>query len=144
MSTATVRARSLRASLPKNRAGINPALREGRYYPTANLTSDKDTGLGNWTDEEIKRAITRGIMRDGTRMPPFPMDWPGFAAMTPDDLNAMVAYLRSIPPISNKVPKVTRPFLPVYLWGKFKMLILQIDPPIIIYPGNVGSAGGRS
>ncbi len=113
-------------------------------YPTGNLTSDKETGLGNWSDDEIKRVITRGILRDGTRLLPFPMDWSSFAAMTPGDLNAMIAYLRTIPAVSNKVPAVTRPFLPVYLWGKFKMLILQKDPPTIIYPGNVGTAGGRS
>jgi hypothetical protein len=113
-------------------------------FPTGNLTSDKETGLGNWTDDEIKRTITQGVLKDGTRLPPYPMDWTGFAAMTPDDLTAMVAYLRTIPPISNRVPKPTRPFLPVYLWGKFKMLILQKDPPILIFPGNVGTqTGGR-
>jgi mono/diheme cytochrome c family protein len=113
-------------------------------YPTGNLTSDKDTGLAKWTDDEIKRAITQGILKDGTRLPPYPMDWTGFSALTPDDLSAMVAYLRMIPPVFNRVPKPTRPFLPVYLWGKFKMLILQQDPPIIFYPGNAGDRGGRS
>ncbi len=111
-------------------------------YPTGNLTSDKETGLGNWTDEEIKRVITRGILRDGNRLPPYPMDWSAFSAMTPDDLNAVVAYLRTIPAVSNKVPRPTRPFLPAYLWGKFKMLILKTDPPIVIFPGNVGMQGG--
>src|SRR5262245_17012384 len=50
-------------------------------FPTGNLTSDKETGLGNWTDDEIKRCVTQGIRRDGSRMLPFPMDWPGFAAL---------------------------------------------------------------
>jgi len=113
-------------------------------YPTGNLTSDKDTGLGNWTDDQIKQVITRGILRDGTRLPPYPMDWGAFSAMTPDDLNAMVAYIRTIPAVSNKVPRPSRPFLPAYLWGKFKMLILHEDPPILIFPGNVGVQGGRS
>jgi cytochrome c oxidase cbb3-type subunit 2 len=113
-------------------------------FPTGNLTSDKDTGLGNWTDDQIKNAITRGVLPNGARLPPFPMDWSAFSALTPDDLNAVVAYLRTVPAVSNKVPGITRPVLPAYLWGKFKMLILQIDPPIIIYPGNVGSAGRRS
>jgi mono/diheme cytochrome c family protein len=113
-------------------------------YPTGNLTSDKDTGLGNWTDDQIKQTITRGILRDGTRLPPYPMDWGAFSAMTPDDLNAMVAYIRTIPAVSNKVPRPSRPFLPAYLWGKFKMLILHDDPPILIFPGNVGVHGGRS
>ncbi len=112
-------------------------------YPTGNLTSDQETGLGAWTDDQIKQVITRGVLRDGTRLPPFPMDWSAFSAMTPDDLNAVVAYLRTIPAVSNKVPRPTRPFLPVYLWGKFKMLILHDDPPIVIFPGNVGTRGGR-
>ena len=47
-------------------------------YPTGNLTSDKETGLGNWTDDEIKRVLTRGILRDGTRLLPYPMDWPSY------------------------------------------------------------------
>ena len=111
-------------------------------YPTCNLTSDKETGLGRWTDDQIKRVITTGIRPNGVRLPPFPMDWSAFSAMTPDDLNAMVAYLRTVPPVSNTIPEMTRPFLPMYLWGKFKMLVLQDDPPIMFYSGNVGTRGG--
>ena len=111
-------------------------------YPTGNLTSDRETGLGNWSDDEIKRVITRGILKDGTRLPPFPMDWPSFSTMKPDDLDAVVAYLRTVPPVYNKVPRPSRPFLPVYLWGKFRMLVLQQDPPIVFFPGNVGETKG--
>jgi mono/diheme cytochrome c family protein len=113
-------------------------------YPTGNLTSDKETGLGNWTDDEIKQSMTRGILKDGTRLPPYPMDWSAYSAMSTDDLSAVVAYLRTVPPVKNKVPRPSRPFLPVYLWGKFKMLILQQDPPLLFFPGNAGTAGGRS
>ncbi len=64
--------------------------------------------------------------------------------MTPDDLDAIVAYLRTVPPVYNKVPPPSRPVLPVYLWGKFKMLVLQQDPPIVFFPGNAGTTkGGR-
>ncbi len=112
-------------------------------FPTANLTSDPETGIGKFTDQQLKQSITRGVMHDGSRMLPFPMDWGAFSAMTPDDLNAMVAYLRTIPAVKNRVPPPTRPWLPVYLWGKFQMLILQKDPPIVIFSGNAGSTGGR-
>src|SRR5207244_7245526 len=47
-----------------------------------NLTPDKETGLGNWTDEEIKRGITRGIRKNGTRSIPFPMPWTTNANLT--------------------------------------------------------------
>ena len=112
-------------------------------YPTGNLTSDKETGLGAWTDEEIKRVITRGTLRDGTRLLPFPMDWPSFSTMKDDDLSAIVAYLRTVPPVRNKVPSPTRAFLPVYLWGKFKMLILNREPPMLFHSGNAGKTGAR-
>lgn len=112
-------------------------------YPSGNLTSDKETGLGGWTDDQIKAVMTKGILRDGTRLLPYPMDWPSFSTLKPDDLNAIVAYIRTIPPIRNEVPRPSRPFLPVYLWGKFKMLVLQKDPPLMFFPGNAGTAGAR-
>lgn len=112
-------------------------------FPTGNLTSDKETGLGNWTDDEIKRVITRGILRDGTRLLPYPMDWASFSTMKPEDINAIVAYLRTVPAVSNKVPRPSWTFLPVHLWGKFRMLILGNDPPGFFFPGNAGTKGGR-
>jgi mono/diheme cytochrome c family protein len=62
-----------------------------------NITSDKEKGLGAWTDAEIKRAITQGISRDGSRLKP-PMAFALYATMTPGDLDAVVAYLRTVPP----------------------------------------------
>ena len=110
-------------------------------YPTGNLTSDTATGLGNWTNDEIKRAVTKGILRDGTRLLPFPMDYGSLSTLMPEDLDAIVAYLRTVPAVSNKVPAPSRPFLPVYLWGKFRMLILGADLPMVFYPGNAGTKG---
>jgi mono/diheme cytochrome c family protein len=62
-----------------------------------NITSDKEKGLGAWTDAEIKRAITQGISRDGSRLKP-PMGFAWYATMTDGDLDAVVAYLRTVPP----------------------------------------------
>ena len=67
--------------------------------------------------------------RDGSRLLPFPMDYGSLSTLTADDLDAIVAYLRTVPAVSNKVPPPSRPFLPVYLWGKFRMLILGADLP---------------
>ena len=112
-------------------------------FPTGNLTSDKATGLGNWSADEIKRTITRGILRDGSRLLPFPMDYGSYSTLTADDLDAIVTYLRTVPAVSNKVPPPSRPLLPVYLWGKFKMLVLGGDPPMVFFGGNVGVQGGH-
>jgi mono/diheme cytochrome c family protein len=121
--------------------GLRIRLEPFGEYPTGNLTSDRETGLGNWTDDEIKRVLTKGTLRDGTRLLPYPMDWAAYANMSSDDLSAIVTYLRTVAPVTNKVPPPSRTFLPVYLWGKFRMLFLGGDPPIVIYPGNAGSAG---
>ena len=54
-------------------------------------------GLGAWSDAEIKRAIAQGISRDGSRLKP-PMGFAWYATMTDGDLDAIVAYLRTVPP----------------------------------------------
>jgi cytochrome c oxidase cbb3-type subunit 2 len=109
---------------------------------TGNLTSDKETGLGSWTDDEIKRTITQGILRDGTRLLPYPMEWPSYATMSADDLNAIVAYLRTVRPVRNRVPKPQWTSLPVHLWGKFRMLVLGHFLPDDVLAGNAGPAAG--
>ena len=62
-----------------------------------NITSSKEKGIGAWTDAEIKRAITEGVSRDGSRLKP-PMGFEFYKNMTNDDLDAIVAYLRTVPP----------------------------------------------
>jgi hypothetical protein len=63
-----------------------------------NITSDKEKGIGAWSDAEIKRAITQGIRRDGRALkPPMAVHW--YAKMTNDDLDAIVSWLRTLPPL---------------------------------------------
>jgi mono/diheme cytochrome c family protein len=64
----------------------------------ANITSSKAKGLGDWTDAEIKRAITEGISRDGRKLKP-PMAYGFYARMKAEDLDAIVAYLRTVPAV---------------------------------------------
>jgi mono/diheme cytochrome c family protein len=109
----------------------------GEFYP-GNLTSDEETGLGAWTDDQIKLYLRSGVRPDGTRMLPFPMPWPGYAHLTEDDINAIVAYLRTVPPIRNKVPDPQPKNIISYLWSKFKMLILKEEWAAYVYPGNAG------
>ena len=61
-----------------------------------NITSSKAKGLGDWTDAEIKRAITKAVSRDGSPLKP-PMGYGYYDAMTEGDLDAVVAYLRTVP-----------------------------------------------
>jgi hypothetical protein len=68
-----------------------------------NLTADKETGLGGWTTEQIAIALTTGVRPDGRVLAPI-MPWHALAKLTRPDLMALVAYLRSLPPIEHKVP----------------------------------------
>jgi len=61
-----------------------------------NITSSKDKGIGAWTDAQIKTAITKGIDKDGKHLKP-PMGFHYYASLTPEDLDAIVAYLRTVP-----------------------------------------------
>ena len=72
----------------------------------ANITPDKDTGIGNWTDDQIINAIRNGKRPDGTIIgPPMPIAF--YRDMSDTDVKAIVAYLRSIKPISNETEKST-------------------------------------
>jgi mono/diheme cytochrome c family protein len=72
---------------------------------SANITSHAEAGLGAWTDDEIKRAITEGVSRDGRQLLPFMPYWL-YKKMEPSDLDAIVAYLRSLPPLGAAAPAV--------------------------------------
>jgi mono/diheme cytochrome c family protein len=68
-----------------------------------NLTPDQDTGLGRWSEEEIVTAITKGQRPDGRKLAAI-MPWHAFAILTPEDSGAIVVFLKSLPPVKNKVP----------------------------------------
>ncbi|MFZ9388018.1 MAG: c-type cytochrome [Chitinophagaceae bacterium] len=68
-----------------------------------NITPDNETGIGTWTDDEILRAITQGISKNGDTLFPL-MPYASFNRMAKDDLLSIIAYLRTLKPIRNKVP----------------------------------------
>jgi mono/diheme cytochrome c family protein len=69
----------------------------------ANITPDRTTGIGAWSDADIKRAIQHGVRPNGVPLAAV-MPSAFYKILTPRDLDAIVAYLRSIKPIENKVP----------------------------------------
>jgi mono/diheme cytochrome c family protein len=78
---------------------------------SANITSDPQTGIGSWTDGEIVASIYGGRRGGGKVLPPMPS--PYFAAgIRAEDLRAILAYLRSLPPIRNQVPAPEPPKKP--------------------------------
>jgi hypothetical protein len=79
----------------------------------ANLTPDRETGAGSWTDDQIARAIREGIGHDGRTIFPM-MPYSEYRNLSDDDVAAVVVYLRSIPPVHNPLPK-TKVKFPVNL-----------------------------
>jgi len=92
----------------------------GTVYST-NITPDRQTGIGAWTDEQIITAIRLGRRPNGERLIPV-HPYPVFNGMAEEDLRALVAYLRTVPPVNrpNKPKQITVPlfesvFLPAWL-----------------------------
>jgi len=103
----------------------------GIHFPP-NLTPDKDTGLGNWSEADIVKALRTGTRPDGRVLSPvMPYGW--YAKLTDEDAQAIAAYLKSLAPIANKVPgpfgpneAATAPYQIVIFPGQ---PIMPIAPP---------------
>ncbi len=67
-----------------------------------NLTPDKDTGLGKWSDGQIIAAIRTGKTPDGRDLSPV-MPYAAFSHLIDADAEAIAAFLKSLPPVNNKV-----------------------------------------
>ena len=93
------------ASAPTNTAHSGPW---GVSF-TANLTPDENTGLGIWTKEMFIKALRTGRHMGASREILPPMPWFNYGKMTDADLEAVYAYLRSIPAIHNRVPEPLPP-----------------------------------
>ena len=98
----------------------------GTVYST-NITQDKETGLGDWTDQQIHDAMVKGIRKDGSKILPV-MPYEKYSGMAQEDRQAMIAYMRTLKPVKKATPalKTWAPFArslgtPLFLqvFGKF-------------------------
>jgi mono/diheme cytochrome c family protein len=80
-------------------SGRMMAVEEGAYPP--NLTPDPDTGIGSWTDDDIRTAVTTGVDDQGATLCSV---MPRFSELNNDALTALVGFLRQLPPISVDIP----------------------------------------
>ena len=69
----------------------------------SNITQDKETGIGAWSDADIKKLLRTGIRPNGTQVAEV-MPTSFYGIVTERDMDAIVAYLRTLKPIKNKVP----------------------------------------
>ena len=83
-----------------------------QYLPwliAPNITPDKETGAGNWSDDTLARAIREGIGHDGRALFPI-MPYPNYARMSDEDLASVIAYVRTVPAVRNQLPTTKLPF----------------------------------
>ncbi len=114
----------------------------GKFY-SRNLTPDRETGLGNWSDGEIVQALREGINKDRVMLfPIMPVDW--YHGMADDDALAVVAYLRTLPAVKNEVPKREVTFITKALFT-FGLMKPQdaITQPVISPPRGVTAEYGK-
>ena len=88
----------------------------------SNLTPDKETGIGRYTDAELIKMMRTGERPDGRILAP-PMPWRDYASLSEADIKAMIAYLRSLPPVKNMV---AGPFGPN---EKPPVFVMKVVPP---------------
>jgi mono/diheme cytochrome c family protein len=80
----------------------------GTLY-TRNISSDRDSGIGGWGDAQVARAIRSGISRDGRQLHWQGMTWDLFSNLDEEDVRAVIAYLRTLPPVRKAVPSARPP-----------------------------------
>jgi mono/diheme cytochrome c family protein len=97
-------------------AGGIPIELPGIYAVPRNITPDRETGIGDWTDAEIIRAIREGVRPDGRVLGP-PMPFALYRHISDSDVAAIVAYLRTVKPVRN-IPEPSRYDFPLpEFWG---------------------------
>ncbi len=93
----------------KKGAGRAWALEEMPWLVAPNITPDKETGAGDWSDDALARAIREGIGHDGRALFPL-MPYKLYSQMSDEDLASIVVYLRLIAPVRNSLPQTRIPF----------------------------------
>jgi mono/diheme cytochrome c family protein len=110
--------------------GQNPFPLEGlpgKVYPP-NITPDKETGAGNWTDDQLARAIREGIGHDGRALFPF-MPYEDYRYLSDEDLASVIVFLRSLPLAHRVIPKTELIFPVKYLIRSAPQPITSPVPP---------------
>ena len=121
--------------------GMRVGLYPHGYYVSRNLTSDPETGIGRWSEQQLANAIRNG--RTPTRLlNPIAMPWGLLHALTEEDALAIGAYLKTLPPVTNRIPD------PLH-FGAVETIVMKLAaglpvaiPKLLSYAdGNFGETG---
>jgi hypothetical protein len=95
---------------------------EGFTLCAPNITPDAETGIGNWTDGEIMRAVREGVNKDGKALFGL-MPYTYYASLSEEDIRSVVSYLRTLAPVKNKVPERVLP-------GPLNLIVKLMPKPL--------------
>jgi hypothetical protein len=104
-----------------------------------NITPHPTAGIGGWTDGELKRAIREGVGRDGEALFPI-MPYREYQALSEEDTNATIAYLRTLAPVDKVVPRANIDFPVKYL---IKLAPQPLEGPVAEPPATDRLAMGK-
>jgi mono/diheme cytochrome c family protein len=109
----------------------------GKVYST-NITQDKETGLGDWSDQQIHDAMVKGVRADGSRILPV-MPYEKYSGMAREDMQALIAFLRTLKPVKKATP-------PLNTWAPFARsigvpLFLQVFGSFSTEPAEAPKSG---
>jgi mono/diheme cytochrome c family protein len=102
-----------------------------------NISSDPETGAGKWSDEQLANAIRNGIGHDGRVLFPL-MPYMAYRSMSDEDLAAVIAYVRSVPPVRNAIARIELP-PPVKESLQAPPPVTAVPPPDLSTPAKRGA-----
>jgi mono/diheme cytochrome c family protein len=108
----------------------------------ANITADKETGIGNWTETQFDQAVRQGLRPDGKRLYPA-MPYVYYTKMTSTDVQAIHAYLNTLPPVHHEVDTNQLPFPFSIRWGMRVWDALYFDSAPFRRDGSKSEAWNR-
>lgn len=89
-------------------SGIGFQIPDLGTFDPPNLTADRETGLGAWSEAEIITAVRTGVRPDGRILAPV-MPWHAYGHLTDEDAGALAHYLATLPPVRHAAPPPTGP-----------------------------------
>ena len=107
------------------------------WLVAANITPDKESGAGNWSDDTLARAIREGIGHDGRTL--FPrMPYQSYREMSDEDLASIIVYLRSVPAVKNQLATTRMPFPLNFLIQNVPQPVSSVSAPDQSAPAKRG------
>jgi hypothetical protein len=88
--------------------GMKLGVKDAGFAVSRNLTPDRETGLGDVSDDDVKRVLRSGVFRDGRQVNHRQMPWNAFSNWTEEDRHAVLTYLRYIKAVAHRIPDPDR------------------------------------